>query len=367
MHRIFIRTALIAVACSAAARADIKDLGTPGYDTSQFWEATPAGINDAGQIAGITSGALPGGGGVGGAFIYAHGDMKLVSSNQLPVFNSFGIDNEGAIYGYGPGCAGRLARNGKCTSILFSDDSGDYASGQSVSSNGRFVIGYGNQPVVVWQADEDRKSYAATNIGVPMQPGDQYYTLGCFPNAQGVNPNGGSQLINNKGQFVVTTVDSAGLTHGIVRQFVTGAPVILADLGPGTQACAINNFGRVAGISGDPFNGASGLIYDLDTGATTTFTAGGGITSVFGINDRGQVGANYSDNSANPPLGAALVRSAKGVIRDIGHLPLQSTFGANTAGIAINNAGEVTGWQINFGPVNSYPAFVYRPPNDADE
>jgi uncharacterized membrane protein len=120
--------------------------------------------------------------------------------------------------------------------------------------------------------------------------------------------------IDNRGRIVGGYIDAEGRGHGFVRGKGRGArrdegvftTIDFPGAGGATVAQAINNRGQIVGYY-NPFQAtASKRGFLLDDGEFTaiehpdvTFEINGGGTSLFGLNDRGQIVGQYSDSSCH--------------------------------------------------------------------
>ncbi|HEC15966.1 MAG TPA: DUF3466 family protein [Sedimenticola sp.] len=146
--------------------------------------------------------------------------------------------------------------------------------------------------------------------------------------------------INNRGQVTGWSADR----NGNWRAFIGDAANGLTDLGALTGGLpqsysvgvSINDNGQVAGESGEGnlFSGHA-FIGDTVNGLTNLGTLGGSSSAGLGINNQGQVTGWSEDGSGNR---RAFIGDAANGLTDLGTLG-----GSFSAGLGINNRGQVTG------------------------
>ncbi len=377
--RTILMTLLLALIAGAQARAQIEVLQPPSFiDTTQYYQFSPVAINDAGTIAGGLDGSLttPVNCNVGpvsftvGPFTWVKGQTLFPQGECNATGDASAIDIHGRSVVQGYACVGLMNSDGTCLSISYND--GTYSGGPSgISNNGNYVVGMapadsgfgGPQPIfVVWQWSGAKRGYQVIGAGyVPFPGGTETQNLANCQTLTLNNPSAG--FINNQGQFLVSIADLSGTPHGVVYSAANGGFTMVADLGPNTSACALNNIGQIAGVN---LATGVGFVYDLNTGSFDNFTGNGGIPIPTGINDGGQV-VFFAPNGGNIHTN---VRSRTGLcVTDIGTLPSVTPPTLPQAqlvyGHAINNAGEVVGTEIDpYQPVPPGPVwrgFRYRP------
>ena len=376
---------LLAPIAGTHVHAQIEVLPPPSFiDTTQYYEVAPVAINNAGTIAGGLFGSLtapvncppgslnnPTAFFTNGPFMWVKGQTLYPQGVCNATNNASAIDNQGRSVVQGFACNGLMSSDGSCLSISYND--GTYSGGPTgISNNGIYVVGMAQSvsdprltaPIfVVWQWSAAKRGYQVVGAGyVPFQGGAAFQNLAnCQLPPLFTSPTAG--FINNQGQFLVSISDLSGNLHGVVYS-AAGGFTMVADLGPQTNACALNNIGQIAG---ENTTTGAGFVYDLNTASFDNFTVNGSAPVPTGINDGGQV-------VLFAPSGGDIhtyVRSRTGLcVTDIGTLPNLTAPGAQfnsqlVFGRAINNAGVVVGTEND--PYEASPpgavwrGFRYRP------
>jgi probable HAF family extracellular repeat protein len=291
MDHLFSRTLLIAAivfaGASAVAHADpitysFTTLDVPG---SAAGTTEVYGINDQGQVVGIFGQA-----GVGfRGFLYSGGSFTTLSVAGADFTTGYDINNSGSIVGTSGSSSGLvshgfLSSEGTVTPIDVPGASKTSLSG--INDLGQMVGGY---------VDASGRSHGflssngnITTIDVPV-----------------LNPNavGALATINNQGEIVGTYYSAAGSPLGF--KYANGNFSTIS-LGNTTNAYGINDRGQISGSYSDA-SGSHGFVLGADGGLTTIdvpgvfpvcpFVSCVASTSVFGINNLGQVVGTYGDGT----------------------------------------------------------------------
>jgi len=183
-----------------------------------------------------------------------------------------------------------------------------------------------NQRGFVRKADGEILTFDAPNVGYPAA-----FT--------GTIPTG----INNWGAIVGSYTDAAGATHGFARS-AQGKFKIIDDPSstsspPATYAQAINDWGVVVGYWNDSNLNTHGFVRQVD-GSFIPFEPSGALYSQgYHINDRGEMGGDWTDAATGTSHGMLLHSDGKLVSFDAPHAVL--TFGG--LGQALNLEGNFAG------------------------
>ena len=149
--------------------------------------------------------------------------------------------------------------------------------------------------------------------------------------------------INNEGDIVGFYVDSNGATHGFVRS-ARGAFTVIDDPSstsapPATYAQAINDWGEVVGYWYDSSGNSHGFVRRLSGLLTTVEPPGALFSQAYHINDRGEVGGDWTDSATGTSHGMLLKPDGKLVTFDAPNAV--TTFGG--LGQALNLEGSFAG------------------------
>jgi uncharacterized membrane protein len=148
---------------------------------------------------------------------------------------------------------------------------------------------------------------------------------------------------NNRGEFVGSYTDAAGMLHGFHRdrkgRFTTIDP-------PGslaTFATGIDDHGQIVGYYGVTEGNAQSFLRDRSGDITTIEVPGAVTTAPFDINNRGQVVGLYADTEPDAS-GSVPPNSIHGFVWTRGSVRKIDVRGAiGTAAFDINDRGEVVG------------------------
>ena len=153
--------------------------------------------------------------------------------------------------------------------------------------------------------------------------------------------------INNNGQIVGDSYDSAGHSHAFLYNngAMQGAMQDIGTLGgTGVYAMAINDDGHIVGYSNISGNGSyHAFLYNSETMQDLGTLPGLSNSIAYAINKSGLVVGASGNNGGNGP-GHGFFYSG-GTMQDLGALPGFSNDGAS----AINNYGQVAGQAFNPG------------------
>jgi probable HAF family extracellular repeat protein len=246
----------------------MMDLGTLGGDNSYA-----SGINDAGQIVGVSDSAEIDqyGDHPQHAFLWQNGVMTDLGTLGGSASRAYGINNAGQIVGDADIAGDNvphafLWQNGVMTD-LGTLPGGYYSTASAINNAGQVVgVSDSNYPFI-WQN--------GTMTALDMDGANSGYAA----------------AINDAGQVVGSTTVWGFFNYTSASLWQNGQ---LTDIGEGwdNSATSINNVGQVLGMSDEPFlwqNGvASGL--DLPNGTGTVY--------VRAINDAGQIVGTVGDHAA---------------------------------------------------------------------
>lgn len=208
----------------------------------------------------------------------------------------------------------------------------------------------GTQPVGINERGEIAGVYADSsgNIhGFLRKAGGEIVTFDAPNAAGGTFPND----INNGGDIVGSYNDANGATHGFIRS-AQGRFTIIDDPSStaspaATIAQAINDGGEVVGFSFDSSGNSHGFVRRMSGSITTVEPPGAVLSQAYHINDRGEVGGDWSD--ANTSHGMLLHPDGKLVTFDapneINNTGVAATFGG--LGQALNLEGSFAGTVID--------------------
>ena len=200
----------------------------------------------------------------------------------------------------------------------------------------------GTQPTSINDLGEIAGVYADSNgniHGFLRKVGGEIVTFDA-PNAAGTTfPNS----INNEGDIVGYYNDANGASHGFIRS-AHGRFTIIDDPSstlspPATIPQAINDFGEVVGYWYDSSGNYHGFVRRLSGSFITVEPPGAAFSQAYHINDRGEVGGDWSDAATGTSHGMLLYPDGKLVTFDAPNGV--TTFGG--LGQALNFEGSFAG------------------------
>jgi probable HAF family extracellular repeat protein len=311
---VFVLNALFCLAGSGAAYSGgvMVDLGTlPGG-----WSSEATGINDKGQIVGMSSTTI-GSNGYSRAFLYSGGKMKdlgilagttdsgatgINSNGQIVGWSSAGV---GKIYyavlysgdtktdlgtpaGYTSSSATGINNNGQIVGITFTTSVTRavlYSGGTTVlpstfGGTDSQANGINNDGKIVGYADT-----ASTYHAFLKNPGEAMQDLTTLPGGTWSN----AKAINNIGQIVGVSEIAGGWYRAFLKNPV-GAMQNLGTLPGGnwSQATAINDKGQIVGYADTASGKFHAFLYSGGK-MTDLGTLGGDYSQASGINNNGQI------------------------------------------------------------------------------
>jgi hypothetical protein len=150
--------------------------------------------------------------------------------------------------------------------------------------------------------------------------------------------------INNEGDIVGNYNDASGASHGFIR-WAHGRFTIIDDPSstlspPSTIPQAINDFGEVVGYYYDSSGNYHGFVRRSSGSFTTVEPPGAAFSQAYHINNRGEVGGDWSDAVTGASHGMLLYPNGKLVTFDAPNAVLY-TFGG--LGQALNFEGSFAG------------------------
>jgi len=200
----------------------------------------------------------------------------------------------------------------------------------------------GTQPAGINDLGEIAGAYADSNgniHGFLRKAGGEIVTFDA-PNAAGTTfPNS----INNEGDIVGYYNDANGASHGFIRS-AHGRFTIIDDPSstlspPATIPQAINDFGEVVGYWYDSSGNYHGFVRRSSGSFSTVEPPGAAFSQAYHINDRGEVGGDWTDAATGTSHGMLLHPDGKLVTFDASNAV--TTFGG--LGQALNLEGSFAG------------------------
>jgi probable HAF family extracellular repeat protein len=296
----------------------VTDLGTLGGTTSYA-----QGINAAGQVVGYSLTAS----GQYHAFLYSAGTMRDLGTLGGTFSYAMGINANGDVVGYSATASGQyhaflytagtmrdLGTLGGASSYAYDVNDSGQVVGYSVNAAGQtraFLYSGGTMSALGTLGGTFSYAMAINNAGqitgYSANAAGQYraflYSAGAMTDL-GTLPGGTTSIgydINASGQVVGYSTITGGQYHAV--RFAGGVKTDLGTLPGGTYSYAygVNNTGDVVGYAtnatgaSQPFLSSGGFRYDLAT--LLPASAGWTVTSVYDLNDRGQIAA-YGRNTA---------------------------------------------------------------------
>jgi len=302
-----------AVAATAGTYS-ITDLGTLG---GSFQFSYAFGLNNSGQVTGLTS--FGGGGGGGRAYRYSGGTMSNLGNYGGGTTYGYGINDSGTVVGYG----NTSNVNGQQRALVFSGGTvtnfSSSAGTAKAISNAGTITGAGTNGAYAyyggamhWLGTLPGGTAAGEGLGINesgtivgysknsagklhafVYSGGAMTDLGSIG---GVNAESRAVGINESG-VIVGNSETSAVTHAVGAFYYSGGSMhTLGELGAGlgTYASAINDSGKMVGYGGVVSGGQRAIIwngttaFDLNTmlGATPT---GWVLSQAYGINNSGQI------------------------------------------------------------------------------
>jgi hypothetical protein len=207
----------------------------------------------------------------------------------------------------------------------------------------------GTQPMSINDRGEVAGLYVDSNgnvHGFLRKVGGEIATFDA-PNPAGTFPND----INNEGDIVGSYNDANGASHGFIRS-ARGKFTIIDDPSstaspPATNAQAINDWGEVVGYWFDSGGNPHGFVRRVRGSFITVEPPGAAFSQAYHINDRGEVGGDWTDAATGTSHGMLLHPDGKLVTFDAPNAV--TTFGG--LGQALNFEGSFAGTyaDANFG------------------
>lgn len=329
----------LASAASAQTTYTITDLGTLGGSTSIGF-----GINSSGQITGSSATA---GDTTRHAFLYSGGTMKDLGTLGGNLSEGAGINDAGQVTGdsdiTGDQGSHAFLYSGGTMTDLGVLPGGNYSFGSAINASGQ-VTGGSDVGVV----GGDRRQHAVLYSGGTMT--DLEGLGGDISFGSGINASGeicGTSLVPGDIYF---------------EGFLTG-PSGFFDLGAlggrGSFANGINASGQVTGNAATVSSGDHAFLYSAGV-MTDLGTLNGGINSVgVGINDSGQIVGLSMVGTTFPFVFHSFLYGPDTGMVDLNNLIQSGSGWTQIEAIAINNAGQITGYGVN--PNGLQHAFLLSP------
>jgi probable HAF family extracellular repeat protein len=381
------------VLLSLEARAQVVKIGPLFPADGYYFQLTMPGeyygnvpltspmINAAGDVIGESFTVYLDGHEDMGAFRYSNGAM-----HNLGLGGAFGITDDGAAWGGFLACPNltngiqRLGRNGSCQGIPGTEDY--VAVGDSITPSGHLILGHPNggsigRPIIVWERGHGG-AYSVHPLGTPIDPysGDTRFQFATTFTATN---------INERGEYAVTATNNYvdqnppypafSFYHSYVYRYANGQTELVADLGEGIVANAINNAGEVAGLSATttdgtgsfqiPFVYSHGSIQAWSPSVTTIpgWQAFSFSPTIVGINDKGEVAFSGSLQDGTH----SFLRKRSGRFVDVGSIfPAGDRVGMFAQGL--NNRGQIVGFGSDFDaqPNITFSAWIFQDTGDDD-
>jgi hypothetical protein len=205
----------------------------------------------------------------------------------------------------------------------------------------------GTQPTSINELGEIAGAYGDSNgnvHGFLRAVGGKIVTFDA-PHAAGTTwPNS----INNEGDIVGYYNDAKGATHGFIRS-AHGRFTIIDDPSstlspPATIPQAINDFGEVVGYWYDSSQNYHGFVRRVSGSFSTVEPPGAALSQAYHINDRGEVGGDWSDAATGTSHGMLLYPDGKLLTFDAPNAVV-ATFGG--LGQALNIEGSFAGTYVD--------------------
>jgi probable HAF family extracellular repeat protein len=247
-------------------------IGVQGSDNAQAW-----GINNSGLVAGNYQDASSNWHG----FVWQAGSLQTVDYPGAVYTYLWYVNNQGVAMGYyGDGTAEHA--------VAYSVPNGTWAALPDIpgySDN----EGYGINDAGVVTGNAFQGSTSVAWIWHPAQSAYSFFTP---PEAA---PNSTyTSAINNRGQVVGQYSDTSGVTHGFLKQGKTYTTIDAPEPEVSIFANGINNGGAIVGRwQGDDY-AAQGFVLTSGGLFTTVDYPGPELTSLNGINDRGDICGGYA-------------------------------------------------------------------------
>lgn len=317
----FLQALLVFTSCAlpALSAVQIIDLGVVAGDITSY----PTAINNAGQVAGFTTGALD-----THAFFYSNGVMTLIPTSGTQS-RAFAINGAGEVVGT-DGQNAFLFSNGVLHNL--GSLGGGVAEAHGINNTGEIVGG-----AVVLPAGVVHPFVYRDGKMIEMQPpaGHGRYTL-----ASGVN---------DAGQIVGLSYQLYGPPQAFVDNG-EGPVTITANIGnSNTQAFAINQLGQIAGVATAANSFQHAFLYTNGQMADLGLLPGMLHSEASAMNDFGEVvGVSWHGVIDH----AFLFRN--GTMIDLNTLLPENSGWTLEGATAINDAEQIVGYGIHNGQGRAY-------------
>jgi probable HAF family extracellular repeat protein len=351
--RYFVGLAVALPTLALSADFTVKDIGTLG---GRFTVATDQ--NASGLVTGYSETAN----GQIHAFIYVNGEMQDLGT--LGGTGSLGnaVNDAGQITGFS------LTTNGEAHVFVYRSGAmvdlgpgGASSSGKAINASGQIAgdaTPSGGQSYALLYSAGKLNSFGQTHPGsIAEGVGGQGQVTGTYPDQNGTHAfiyNGkvfadlmpgytsfvsGNRSINSAGS-VTGGFQTGNTLHGFV--YSNGRSSDLGSLGGDyTVPTAINNGGKITGVSARADGAHHAFIYSAGSPPTDLGTLGGSFSVGYALNDSDQV--TGESETASGQLHAFITK--QGSLLDVGET-IESFYPGNVTesfGTAINGAGQVIG------------------------